>query len=83
MKVTVYSKPACAACNLVMKQFTKRGVTYEHEEIADHPEVFEAARAAGVKAFPIVAVEDGDDIRLWGGADLDRIKELEAAVRTT
>lgn len=79
MKVVVYTKPGCVACHTVMGRFEKKGIRYSTEQIADHPEVFQEAVAAGLRAFPLVRVEDHGESRLWSGPNLDEIKRIEKA----
>lgn len=72
MEIKVWTTPACVQCEMTKKTFTKLGIAYTEESLADNPEQLEAFKAQGYLQAPIVQT----DIKTWTGFRLDKIKSL-------
>ncbi|MBL8159379.1 glutaredoxin family protein [Candidatus Saccharibacteria bacterium] len=57
--VTVYSKNACASCNMVKKWLTLKQVAYTEINTDEKPDVLpEVMRISGAATMPVIIVED-------------------------
>lgn len=74
MTVTVYTKPACQACNATYRALDKKGIPYESFDISQDAEALERLKALGFQQAPVVVA--GDDS--WSGFRPDKIDELTA-----
>ena len=72
MSITVYTKPACAQCNVTYKALDKLGLEYDVVDITEVPEAYDYVTALGYSAAPVVVA--GEDH--WSGFRPDRIKAL-------
>lgn len=76
--IVVYSKPQCMACDQTKKWLERKGLAFEEKALADHLDVLEEAKASGIMSAPICVTDQGS---AWGGMNLDKLREYEAAER--
>ena len=69
--IVVYGKPQCVACTQTKKWLERNELEYTYEELADHPDVVEEAKASGHTSAPICVTDQGV---WWAGMNLDRLK---------
>ncbi len=79
MSITVYTKPACAQCNMTYKALDKAGLEYEVVDITEVAEARDYVMALGYLQAPVV-VADGEH---WSGFRPERIKALTGAAAVT
>lgn len=79
MTVTVYTKPACPACDTTKRHLGKLGIPFSTAPIT--PEVIDHLDASDITSAPIVHVERGLSDEMWGGYRPDRIERLVAETR--
>ena len=58
MSVTVWTKPACGACQQTKTLLKKYQVEFEEKNLLEHPEKLEEFKNSGVTQAPVVE---------WGG----------------
>ena len=76
MALTVYTLPNCVQCIQTKRWLDKKGVHYTTVDIADPANIndYEAVRALGYKAAPVVAI--GTDYEAhWSGFRPDLLAE--------
>ena len=73
VKITLWTKPNCAQCEMTKKQFDKRGIIYTVRRLDRSPKAVERFLELGLLAAPIVET----DVKRWSGFRLDKIKSLE------
>jgi glutaredoxin-like protein NrdH len=73
MKITLWTKPKCAQCEMTKKQFDKRGIIYQEKRLDRSPKAIERFLELGLMAAPIVET----DTKRWSGFRLDKIDSLE------
>ena len=73
VKITLWTKPNCAQCDMTKKQFDKRGIIYTVRRLDRSPKAVERFLELGLLAAPIVET----DVKRWSGFRLDKIKSLE------
>lgn len=76
MTVRVYTTPNCGQCAMTKKWLDKKGVHYTTVDLADPANMgdYEAIRALGYKAAPIVAIGTDYEIH-WSGFRPDLLAE--------
>lgn len=74
IKVTVYSKPKCAACDATYRALDKRGIEYSVVDISTDVNALEQVRALGYLQAPVVVAGDES----WSGFRPDQITALAA-----
>lgn len=72
MTVTVYSKPACTACNATYRALDKKGIPYNIVDLSQDDEALEYTRSLGHQQAPVVVA--GEDS--WAGFRPDKIVGL-------
>ena len=81
MTITVYSKPACVACDATYRKLDKHGIEYKSVNIIEDPEALTFAKSLdpNYSAAPIVHVqfEDGTSAH-WAGYRPSSIEKLVA-----
>lgn len=81
MTITVYSKPACVACDATYRKLDKHGIEYTSVDITEDPEALTFVRGLdpNYAAAPVVLVEfeDGTSAH-WSGYSPDRLERLVA-----
>lgn len=78
MKITVWVLPNCVQCEQTKKQMDKLGIKYEVQSLADQPLILEGFKAQGLMSAPIVTT----DTKAWSGFRLDKIKSLDAYLKS-
>ena len=75
--VTVYTTPKCMGCMLTKKWLTDRGIPFESVDLTDPANIndYEAIRALGYKAAPIVEIIGTDYEIHWSGFRPDLLAE--------
>lgn len=76
MTVTVYSKPACVACNATYRALDKKGIEYNSVDMSQDLEAMEYVVGLGYAQAPVVIVDESNH---WSGFDPDKIDELTSA----
>jgi glutaredoxin-like protein NrdH len=74
MAITVYSKPACVACNSTYRKLTKEGLVYSTIDISEDPQAYEYVKSLGYAQAPVVVTDDDH----WSGFKPDKIAALAA-----
>ena len=81
MTITVYSKPACVACDATYRKLNKHGIEYTSVNIIEDPEALTFVRRLdpSYAAAPVVLVEfeDGTSAH-WSGYRPSSIEGLVA-----
>ena len=59
MKVTIYGKPMCAACNTAKADLKAKGIPYEYKELGKDYSIVDFYEIAprSHKTFPMIAVD--------------------------
>lgn len=78
MKITVFTLPNCVQCDMTKKTMDKLGIKYEVQSLADQPLILEGFKAQGLMSAPIVTT----DTKAWSGFRLDKIKSLDAYLKS-
>lgn len=78
MATTVYSKPACVACNSTYRKLDKEGVIYDTIDITEDPEAYAFVQSLGYAQAPVVVTDDDH----WSGFKPDRIAALAKPVES-
>ena len=73
-KITVYTKPNCAACGMTKKFLQENNVPFESIDVTQNEEALHDVKQAGYTGMPVVAVDGFDNS--WSGFRPDRIDEL-------
>jgi glutaredoxin-like protein NrdH len=73
MKITLWRKPGCVACDQTEREFSKRGIVYQVKRLDKSPKAVERFLEMGLLSAPIVETDD----RRWSGFRLNRITSLE------
>ena len=76
MTVRVYITPSCWQCAMTKKWLNRKGVHYTTVDLADPANIndYEAIRALGYKAAPVVAIGTDYEIH-WSGFRPDLLAE--------
>jgi glutaredoxin-like protein NrdH len=73
MKITLWTKPKCAQCEMTKKQLDKRGIIYQEKRLDRSPKAVDRFLELGLMAAPIVETDN----KRWSGFRLDKIDSLE------
>lgn len=82
MKITVYSKPACVACDATYRKLDKHGIEYNSVNIVEDPKALAFVRDLdpSYSQAPVVLVEFADGTSAhWAGYSPDRLEKIAAA----
>ena len=74
MKVIVYSKPDCGACDITKAWLDGNGIEYEAIDATADPIAMEELQEQGYMSFPVVNVNNWE--RSWSGFDFQNLGEL-------
>ena len=76
MTVRVYITPSCWQCAMTKKWLNRKGVHYTTVDLADPANIndYEAIRALGYKAAPVVAIGNNYEAH-WSGFRPDLLAE--------
>lgn len=58
MKITVYTKPNCMACEMTKKYLCENNVQFESIDVMQNEEALNRIKNAGYSSMPVVVVED-------------------------
>lgn len=72
MAITVYSKPACVACNSTYRKMDKEGVIYSTVDISKDEQAYEFVKSLGYAQAPVVVTDEDH----WSGFQPDKIMTL-------
>ena len=75
MKVTVYSKPSCQACDLTKIWLDNNNVPYAAIDAYEDVDAMSELQSHGFMGFPVVKVGDSWD-NSWSGFDYQKLNEL-------
>ena len=81
MTITVYSKPACVACDATYRKLNKHGIEYNSVNIIEDPEALAFVRDLdpSYSQAPVVVVEFADGTSAhWAGYRPSQIERLVA-----
>jgi glutaredoxin-like protein NrdH len=74
IKVTVYSKPSCVACDATYRALDRKGIEYAVVDLSTDVDALEQVRALGYLQAPVVVAGDES----WSGFRPDQITALAA-----
>ena len=74
MKITIYSKPNCQACDLTKTWLDNNNLPYESINAYEDADAMAELQKHGFMSFPVVTVNGFD--RAWTGFELNRLEEL-------
>lgn len=75
MKVTVYTMPHCAQCDMTKKLLTRDNVVFSEVDVSTDTEAYDYITSLGYKQAPVVVVND--DLH-WSGFRIDKIASLRS-----
>ena len=75
MKITVYSKPDCGACDTTKMWLDSNGIEYESINAFEDKQALIDLQEHGYMSFPVVKVGDNFD-NVWTGFEINRLQEL-------
>ena len=79
MTITVYSKPACVACDATYRKLNKHGIEYKSVNIMEALAFVRGLDPSYAQA-PVVLVEFADGTSAhWAGYSPDRLDKIAAA----
>ena len=67
----VYTTPGCAQCVMTKRWLDSRGIDYDTMDLSESPDDYEAVKALGYKAAPVVAVGEHEH---WSGFRVDLLE---------
>lgn len=74
MKVTVYTKNKCQACNLTKRKLDSLNIEYGVINIDEDEEAKAILKNKNIKSVPVVVIDDFE--RFWIGFKPDNINKL-------
>ena len=74
MKVTVYSKPNCGACDITKTWLDNNNVPYKAINAYEDADAMAELQSHGFMSFPVVTVGSFDNA--WAGFEINRLEEL-------
>ena len=74
MKITVYSKPNCGACDYTKMWLDNHGIEYVAIDAYEDLEAMELIQEKGFMGFPVVSVDNFT--KAWAGLDMDGLEGL-------
>lgn len=75
--VTVYSKPACMACDRTKARLTRAGVPYTPVDVTEDEDALRYVQELGYQTLPVVVTNDGEgEDRHWAGFRPDLLRLL-------
>ena len=73
MSITVYTKPACVACNQTKKTLDKMGLSYNVVDITEDAAAYDKVVSMGFMSAPVVVTDEGGS---WAGYQPEKLKAL-------
>ena len=74
MKITVYSKSNCQACDLTKQWLDSNNVSYVAIDAYEDADAMAELQSHGFMSFPVVTVGSFDNA--WTGFEIDKLEEL-------
>ena len=74
MKITVYSKPNCGACDITKQWLDSNNLEYISIDAYEDEKAMAEIQERGFMSFPVVNVDDWE--RSWSGFDYQNLNEL-------
>ena len=74
-KITVYTKPNCAACEMTKKFLRENNIPFESIDVTQDEEALNAIKQAGYTGVPVVTIGDGFDVS-WHGFRPDELERI-------
>ena len=74
MKITVYSKPNCGACDITKQWLDNNNIPYTAIDAYEDADAMAELQSHGFMSFPVVTVGSFDNA--WTGFEIDRLEEL-------
>ena len=74
MKVTVYGKPNCGACDITKQWLNSHNVPYTAIDAYEDEQAMRELQSHGCMSFPVVTVGSLDNA--WAGFEINRLDEL-------
>lgn len=74
MKITVYSKPNCGACDITKQWLDSNNLEYTSIDAYEDEKAMAKIQEQGFMSFPVVNVDDWE--RSWSGFDYQNLNEL-------
>ena len=74
MKITVYSKPNCGACDITKQWLDSNNLEYTSIDAYEDEKAMAEIQERGFMSFPVVNVDDWE--RSWSGFDYQNLNEL-------
>ena len=74
MKITVFSKPNCGACDFTKQWLDNNNVPYTAIDAYEDEQAMRELQAHGFMSFPVVTVGSFDNA--WTGFEINRLEEL-------
>lgn len=74
MKITVYSKPNCGACDITKQWLDGNNVPYTAIDAYEDEQSMREIQSHGFMSFPVVTVGSFDNA--WTGFEISRLEEL-------
>ena len=75
MKIIIYSKPSCQACDLTKAWLDSNDIDYTAIDAYDDVDAFKEIKERGFMGFPVVKIGDSWD-NSWSGFDYQKLNEL-------
>ena len=74
MKITVYSKPNCGACDITKGLLAQHDIEFEAIDAYEDEQAMAELQSHGFMSFPVVTVDGWDNA--WTGFEINRLEEL-------
>ena len=74
MKIIIYSKPNCGACDLTKTWLDDNNLEYTAINAYEDADAMAGLQSHGFMSFPVVTVGSFDNA--WGGFEINRLEEL-------
>ena len=72
--ITIYTTPHCLGCALTRRTLDKAGISYDHIDLSQRPDLIERFKAEGLLSAPIIETSQGRS----AGFRPDRIRQIIA-----
>lgn len=76
MKVTVYSKPNCTACDATKRLLTKLGVAHTVVDVTEDADALVYVKSLGYVGAPVVVVDSELGVQHWAEFREGRVRSL-------
>ncbi|MDI9914384.1 glutaredoxin family protein [Rhodococcus sp. IEGM 1379] len=83
MKVTVYSKPFCVACDATKRLLTKLQISHTVVDVTEDAKALAYVKSLGYSGAPVVVAELPSGIQHWAEFREAKMKELSRELQLT